>query len=343
MSIDDHLDFRLLKYIVAIAEAGTFTAAALRLHVSQSTLSTQIGTLEDVLGIRIFDREHGTRLTRAGKVLLRYGREGLRTRGHIVQTIQAIHAGTMTSLRLGFTPFVRKSALLAVSEIYRDLIPDSDIMPESGDTEELIERILQDDLDAALLTLPVDGDDLLVTLFERERLVVCMRADDPLTEYEAIPSSALDNRISIFTYQRHHPAAYSRLLEMFMNIGVTPRPCKPTLNIDHIQWMVREGICYSLIRVGRPLVNGLVTRPIAGSDWTIDTALVAKAEHSNPALSLLIEEVSKRSPQPVETPEKKPVVSVKVRELAKRSDNGSGDDQLGLFTAENERGNNRHL
>ena len=90
MSDSEHLDFRLLKYIVAIAEAGTFTAAAARLHVSQSALSTQIRTLEDNLGIKIFDRERGTTLTQEGKVLLRYGREGLRTRDHVVQTIQAL-------------------------------------------------------------------------------------------------------------------------------------------------------------------------------------------------------------------------------------------------------------
>ena len=66
MSDSEHLDFRLLKYIVAIAEAGTFTAAASRLHVSQPALSTQIRTLEDNLGIKIFDRERGTTLTQEG-------------------------------------------------------------------------------------------------------------------------------------------------------------------------------------------------------------------------------------------------------------------------------------
>ena len=99
MSVYEHLEFRLLKYIVAVAEAGTFTAAASRLHVSQSALSTQIRGLEDNLGIQIFDRERGTALTAEGKVLLRYGREALKTREHIVQTVQAIQAGRMTPLR----------------------------------------------------------------------------------------------------------------------------------------------------------------------------------------------------------------------------------------------------
>lgn len=82
MSVD-HLEFRLLKYIVAVADAGSFTAAAQRVHVSQSTLSTQIGALEDVLGVQIFDREHGTKLTPEGKVLLRYAREGLNVINHL--------------------------------------------------------------------------------------------------------------------------------------------------------------------------------------------------------------------------------------------------------------------
>jgi hypothetical protein len=55
MSVYDHLEFRHLKYILAIVEAGTFTAAAASLHVAQSALSRQIRELEDVLGVQIFE------------------------------------------------------------------------------------------------------------------------------------------------------------------------------------------------------------------------------------------------------------------------------------------------
>ncbi len=75
--------------------------------------------------------------------------------------------------------------------------------------------------------------------------------------------------------------------------GVALRPSKPTLNIDHIQWMVKEGVCYSLMRASRPLMNGLVTRPIDGVDWTIDTAFVTKSKHENPVLSWFVEELVK--------------------------------------------------
>ena len=100
--------------------------------------------------------------------------------------------------------------------------------------------------------------------------------------------------------------------------------------------MVREGICYSVIQAGRPLVNGLVTRPIAGVDWTFDTALVAKVEHSNSALSLLIEEVAKHFRQPAGMSEKRPVASVGVRKPARRAGNSPNDHQLGLFGIESE-------
>ena len=292
MSVE-HLEFRLLKYIVAIADAGSFTAAAAKLHLAQSSLSTQVGQLEDVLGILIFDREHGNMPTPEGKVLIRYAREGLKTRERIVRTVQAIHAGKLMPLRLGFTPFVQKALLNAVTEMYRELLPESEFIPESGDTDELTNRIRQDSLDAALVTLPIMDDELETNVIEKERLVVCMRSDDPLAEREAIPPDALDGKISIFTYQRHHPTAYVRIAEMFKELGVALRPSKPTLNIDHIQWMVKEGVCYSLIRASRPLINGLVTRPIAGVDWTIDTAFVTKAEHENPALSWFVEELAK--------------------------------------------------
>jgi DNA-binding transcriptional LysR family regulator len=333
MGASEYLDFRLLKYIVAVAEEGTFTAAAARLHLSQSALSTQIRLLEENLGIKIFDRERGTKLTAEGKVLLRYGRDGLKTRDHIVETIQAIHAGRMKPFRLGFTPFVLNPLLKVVTDLYRDLIPDSEIVPESDGTQDVVTWLRDGECDAALVTLPINSEALELTVLERHRLVVCMRADDLLAAEEEVPAAALDGKICIFTYQKHHPLAYELLLHMFSEIGVTARPCKPTMNIDHVQWMVKEGGCYSLIRAGRHLAQGLTTRPIAEANWTIDTAIVCKRDHGNPALSLLIEELRKRYNIQSSADEKKSTASVSVQAVSHSHKDDKSNTQIPLFGA----------
>ena len=332
MGVSEYLDFRLLKYIIAVAEEGTFTAAAARLNLSQSALSTQIKALEDNLGVKIFDRERGTTLTAEGKVLLRYGREGIRTRDHIVETIQAIHAGRMKPLRLGFTPFVLNPLLKTVSDLFRDLISDGDIIPESGSTQEVGAWLRQSECDAALVTLPINSEALDITILERDRLLVCMRQDDPLAAGDSIPALALDQKICIFTYQKNHPVAYERLVQMFGELGVTPRACKPTMNIDHVQWMVKEGGCYSLIRAGRNLAPGLTTRPIAEVEWTIDTAIACRKEHGNPALSLLVEELQKRCHVEPQSYEKKPPVSAGPEAVPRARKSVKSEAQISLFS-----------
>jgi DNA-binding transcriptional LysR family regulator len=332
MSVSEYLDFRLLKYIVAVAEEGTFTAAAARLNLSQSALSTQIRLLEENLGVKIFDRERGTTLTAEGKVLLRYGREGLKTRDHVVETIRAIHAGRMNPLRLGFTPFVLNPLLKTVTDLYRDLIPDSEIVPESDTTQEVVAWLRGGECDAALVTLPINSEGLELTVLERHRLVVCMRTDDPLAAEEEVPAAALDGQICIFTYQKHHPIAYERLIQMFGELGVTPRDCKPTMNIEHVQWMVKERGGYSLIRAGRHLAHGLTTRPIAGVNWTIDTAIACKKDHGNPALALLLEELRRKYDIRPESSEKKPPVSVGVQAVTRSRKDDKNNVQFPLFS-----------
>jgi DNA-binding transcriptional LysR family regulator len=343
MNVHEYLEFRHLKYIIAIAETGTFTAAAARLHVSQSAISAQIAALEDQFGFQIFDRENANALTTEGRILLRYGLESLRTREHIVQTLKAIHAGTLVPLRLGFTPFVEKTLLRSVTNLYRELLLDCEIVAETGDTDEIASRVRQDDLHAAIVTLPIRSDDLEVTVLEREPLVVLMRSDDPLTVHAEIPLSTLNQTICIFTYQRHHPAAYDQLVAMFHEVGITPLSCKPTMNIEHVQWMVNEGGCYSLLRASQPLHSGLVTRPIAGVDWTIDSAFISRAGRQHPALSLFTQELRKHFRVASQIPEKKSVASVGVRDGVKRAMGGHRVGQSSLFDNQNELGDQRHM
>src|SRR5712671_6026783 len=89
------LELRHLRYLVAVAEAGTFTRAAGRLFIAQPTLSQQIGRLEQLVGTRLLHRgRDGVRLTTAGAVLLDAARDVLsRVDQAVSQTRQAAGLG----------------------------------------------------------------------------------------------------------------------------------------------------------------------------------------------------------------------------------------------------------
>ena len=295
MSVYDHLEFKHLKSIVAIAEEGTITAAATRILLAQSALSRQINELEEALHIQIFERDRGgMTLTPGGESLLRFARELLQTRIDVVNAVQAIYQATMRPFRLGFTPFIEHQVLATVCDSYRDLFPKGRIHPENGDMDEVIRRLSADELDAALVTLPLISDGYCIQPIMHVPLVVCIGKDDPLTQQNELAAEALNGRLAIFSDPRHHPSAHERLLEMLEGQGIKPKISNPTFNAEHVQWMVREGLCIALIRQSEPLHRDLTTRPIQGVNWTIDSAIVYREEHDQKALPLLLRDLEKR-------------------------------------------------
>jgi len=97
---DTVLDPRLLRAFVAIADAGSFTAAADRLHMTQSTMSQQIARLEEAIGRELVDRAaRPVRLTVTGERLLGHARRILALQSEAL-TLVAETSGT-TSVRIG--------------------------------------------------------------------------------------------------------------------------------------------------------------------------------------------------------------------------------------------------
>src|SRR5215471_15751965 len=79
------LELRHLRYLVAVADAGTFTRAAERLFMAQPTLSQQVHRLEQIVGTTLLHRRRdGVQLTAAGTVLLEAARDVLAAAGHAV-------------------------------------------------------------------------------------------------------------------------------------------------------------------------------------------------------------------------------------------------------------------
>nr|5XXP_A Chain A, LysR-type regulatory protein [Cupriavidus necator]5XXP_B Chain B, LysR-type regulatory protein [Cupriavidus necator] len=76
------MEFRQLKYFIAVAEAGNMAAAAKRLHVSQPPITRQMQALEADLGVVLLERSHrGIELTAAGHAFLEDARRILELAG----------------------------------------------------------------------------------------------------------------------------------------------------------------------------------------------------------------------------------------------------------------------
>ncbi|MFP5209737.1 MAG: LysR family transcriptional regulator [Acidobacteriota bacterium] len=315
----DLVEFRHLKYVAAIAETGNFTRAAERLFLAQPSLSKQIKELEDGIGIQIFVRHHeGVRITPAGQMIVSYAIEAVKARNEIIQAARAVHGGTIPALRIGFSCFVPQDILRTFSDAYGRLFPGCPMQFSGGDPAQILRRMEEKILDAAVLPLPVSGGNWTVEQVASAPLVVCMRADDPLAQQTEIQPSELARGLKIFRNPDAHPEAHARLMEMLTEIKITPDvACLATTPAD-IQWMVQSGSGLALIDQKTPLDSNLTTRPIAGVNWTADTAFVHSvcAEHS--ALPMLVRHFRKAngSKPAKHTPRRKDANDLQMKLLA---------------------------
>jgi DNA-binding transcriptional LysR family regulator len=303
--MSDLVEFRHLKYIVAVAETANFTRAAERLFLAQPSLSKQIKDLEDEIGFPIFIRNRdGVRITPAGQMIIAYAQQALAARVEIITMARAVHKGEVVPLRLGFSPFVNPELLEFFRDAYGSLFPNCPIHLSGGNSSHILQRLEQETLDAALLPMPVDGPDWVTQQLARDPLVVCMRTDDALARAREVSISDLSANLKIFRDPEIHPPAHDRLVEMLTEIGIDPEASCLAATPADIQWMVRAGYGVALVGQRTILDPGLTTRPIAGTNWTADIAFVHHKKADHLALPFLIRSLERA---PASTPAKRTI------------------------------------
>ena len=190
------MEFSQLRIFQAVAEEGSITRAAERLHRVPSNLSTRLKQLEEQLGVDLFLRERQRlQLSPAGKVLLDYAAKlfALHDEAHAAvqggQPAGDFLLGTMYSTAATHLP-----DLLAA---YHRAYPAVNLQVQSGPSGELLEGLLTNRLDAALVDGPLEFAGLDGVPLCDERLVVITEADHPPVH------SALDVQgRAVFTFRR---------------------------------------------------------------------------------------------------------------------------------------------
>jgi DNA-binding transcriptional LysR family regulator len=284
----DSLTFRLLRYISASAETLNFTRAAEQVFVAQSSLSHQIGKLESTIDVAIFDRlQNGLKLTAAGQIIAAYAESTLRDWEQAVLMARAVQRNEVPPLRLGFSSFINAKLLEKFREAYQAMFAGCSIQLLGGEPLLCLQRLDAGLLDCAILPMPVDSSKYCVLQVAQSPLVVCMRSDDALAARPQLDIHEVAQRITVFRDPELHPAAHSRLAEMFAEVGIPVHLACSASTPSEIQWMVKERYGLALIDQLLPLESGLVTRPIAGLNWTADTAFVHARHAGHVALPFI--------------------------------------------------------
>jgi DNA-binding transcriptional LysR family regulator len=167
------LEIRQLKAFVAIAETGTFTAAALRVHVTQAAISMQIRQLENEIGAKLFVRApRHVILTEAGEHLLQRARQILREHDAAIEEIAELAGAERGRLRIGSaSAMVLTDPLPEILKDLRKQHPRAEISVISGTSEALVEQILAGELDLAFVSLPVEARGIQTERLSDDQLV----------------------------------------------------------------------------------------------------------------------------------------------------------------------------
>jgi len=190
------VELRQLTTFVAIAEEGSFTRAADRLHVVQSAVSAGLRKLEGELGATLFDRStHSVQLTDAGHALLPEARATLAAAQAARDAVDEARGGLRGTVVLGVMQAqgMRAIGLTAVLSAFHAEHPGVEVqIRHSGGSSEMAWDVREGRLDLAFVALPGDSPPgLELIALTREPIVLAVRAGHPLAGSRSVDLPAL--------------------------------------------------------------------------------------------------------------------------------------------------------
>jgi LysR family transcriptional regulator, low CO2-responsive transcriptional regulator len=241
------MDIRQLRAFLAIAESGTFSAAALRVHVTQAAISMQIRQLEEELGVRLFTRlPRKVLLTEAGEILLTHAQRILHEHDVTIAEMAELAGAERGRLRVGSASTIVSAIRLPL--ILKELLdhyPRVDISALSGTSETLVNQILTGELDVAFVSLPVEIQGIKTELLSSDELIAIASPNHPLAKQRVVTATILASEKLILGERGGNTR---RLIDLFFTEqGVQPNVIMELSRVDAIKQMVKGEMGVSIV------------------------------------------------------------------------------------------------
>jgi DNA-binding transcriptional LysR family regulator len=244
------MEDRLVRAFVAVADHGTFGAAARALAVTQPALTKQIQALEARIGGAVFRRgRQGAQLTPLGRTLLPDARDAVERLDAFELRARRLTAGGAGRLALGFGLSTIDIAPRAVAE-FRRRHPDVGVTLDDMATAVQLERLRRGQLDAGFVRLPVGPDLSVLELGGDELLLAVPAGVDPEPGVRALV--ARHGLVSL-THSKG-PGLAGQVDHYLKAVGIRPRVLQRANDLQTVMALVAGGVGVALVSAGARVV-----------------------------------------------------------------------------------------
>lgn len=282
------MDFRRLRYFVAVAEEQSFSRAAQRLHIAQPPLSSQIKQLETELEVRLFDRtSRGVRLTEAGQLLLE---ESRRLLAQVEQTERAVRRGgngEVGRITLGFVPSASNEVLPELLKLFRSRFPGVELFLREMRPDQVVSSLHTGQTDVGFLDLPLEDPALDVAYVSREPLILALPEAHPLASQASVDLRDVAGEPFIMPARYQMPGLYGQVTEACRAAGFTPEAVqKDVWMMQTIAGLVAGNLGVSLVPASLRNFRrtGVVYRSVADLSPTVELGMVWRKGNQGPVM-----------------------------------------------------------
>ena len=240
------MEIHQLRYFLAVAQTGSFTAAANSCFVSQPSLSAQVAKLEDELGGPLIERSRqGARLTRRGEIFRGRAAEALRQLESGRYEIDQLDGLTLGSVTLGCLPTTGAHLLPPLLKAFGKAHPDISVSLREESSPQLAKLLRGSEVDLAIMDEAGLGSGLRSELIFSEPLLIVVSKNNPLASRRRLSLKALAEQPLILMKTGH--GFRKIVMDAFARVGIEPRVVYESDEIETVQALVEAGLGASLV------------------------------------------------------------------------------------------------
>ena len=281
-NLSSHLSLRQLRAFWLVAQEGSMTRAAQQMHLTISALSMLVRSLEEELGVRLFERTtRRMELTEAGRQFMPAVRAVFLALDSGVQTLQEGKRRKSERLTLATSPLLAGTVVPAVIAKFREQFPNVDVTLADVPVDQVVSQVRESKADFGICTADAALTDLIAQVLYQDTLMLACSPDHPMAERaQATWSDLIDQPLILL-----NPGTGMRRLtdQALSEFTLRLKPAFEVANIQTAIGLVAAGLgisvlpAYSLARA-----TGGQVRAIALTDPVVSREIVALCTRARP-------------------------------------------------------------